>query len=110
MIINNRNIYNIIIEMENQTKLNKTSNLNKYMREYMKKKYNENPSYQRNYKNSLNMKKKYVIADEVWSKYKENLYAIVIMKQFIDNMPDGIFEMFLMDYKKLNFKKLGEGT
>jgi hypothetical protein len=92
--------------METTTiKEKKTANLNKYMSEYMKKKYNENPTQQRNYKNSLNIRKKYLIDDKVWDQYKENLYAIVTLKETIDTLPAGTFEKFLMEYKTLNFEK-----
>ena len=83
----------------------KTANLNKYMSEYMKKKYKENPQQHRRYKNSLNIKKKYVISPETWDKYGENLYAVVSLKELIDDLPDGYFEKFLMEYKTLDFKK-----
>jgi hypothetical protein len=92
--------------MENTNiKEKKTANMNKYMSEYMKKKYNENPTQQRNYKNSLNIRKKYLIDDKVWEQYKEHLYAIVTLKETIDTLPAGTFEKFLMEYKTLNFEK-----
>jgi hypothetical protein len=92
-------------EMEPETKGKKTANLNKYMAEYMKNKYKENPLFHRKYKNSLNVKKKYHITEEVWEKYKENLHAVVSLKELIDDLPDGFFETFLMDYKTLRFEK-----
>ena len=83
----------------------KTEDLNKYMADYMRKKYHENPKQQRKYKNSLNIKKKYVISDEVWTKYGENLHAVVSLKELIDDLPNGYFEKFLMEYKSLEFRK-----
>jgi len=91
-----------------EVKEKKTANLNKYMSDYMKKKYDANPALHRRYKNSLNIRKKYYITDEVWEKYKENLYAVITMKEMIDELPDGFFERFLMDYKSLNFRKKEE--
>jgi hypothetical protein len=91
--------------METIIKEKKTANLNKYMSEYMKKKYNENPTQQRNYKNSLNIRKKYIIDNKVWDQYKENLYAVVTLKETIDTLPPGVFEKFLMEYKTLHFEK-----
>lgn len=91
--------------METIIKEKKTANLNKYMSEYMKKKYNENPTQQRNYKNSLNIRKKYIIDNKVWEQYKENLYAVVTLKETIDTLPPGVFEKFLMEYKTLHFEK-----
>ena len=83
----------------------KTTNLNKYMSEYMKKRYEENPNHYRKYKNSLNIKKKYHITDEIWEKYRENLYAVVSLKELIDDLPEGYFEKFLLEYRSLSFQK-----
>jgi hypothetical protein len=91
--------------METQIKEKKTADLNKYMSSYMKKKYYENPTQHRNYKNSLNIRKKYVIDDKTWDKYKDNLYAVITLKETIDALPEGAFEKFLMEYKTLNFQK-----
>ena len=88
-----------------EPKVKKTADMNKYMSEYMKKKYEENPQQYRRYKNSLNIKKKYDIPEEISKKYKDNLYAVVSMKEIIDDLPAGFFEQFLMDYKTLDFKK-----
>ena len=93
-----------------QSKAKKTENLNKYMAEYMKKKYNENPQHHRRYKNSLNIRKKYEISEEVWAKYGENLYAVVSLKELIDDLPEGAFEKFLMEYKTLSFQKKAEAV
>jgi hypothetical protein len=88
-----------------EPKVKKTENMNKYMSDYMKQRYEANPQQYRRYKNSLNIKKKYDIPDEISKKYKDNLYAVVSMKEIIDDLPAGFFEQFLMDYKTLNFKK-----
>jgi hypothetical protein len=81
----------------------KTANMNAYMNAYMKAKYHEDPVKSKNYKNSLYTKKKYNINDETWNKYKENLHHIFRMKTMIDELPSGVFELFLMEYKTLNF-------
>ena len=92
--------------MENQQiKEKKTADINKYMSEYMKKKYDENPTQHRCYKNSLNARKKYYIDEQTWDKYKENLHSVITLKETIDALPDGAFERFLMEYKTLDFKK-----
>lgn len=86
---------------EQRTK--KTANLKEYMNDYMKKKYHEDPVKSKMYKNSLYTKKKYNIAEETWNKYKENLHHIFKMKMMIDELPPGVFECFLMEYKTLKF-------
>ena len=91
--------------METTTKEKKTADLNKYMASYMKNKYDQNPTQHRNYKNSLNIRKKYVIDEKTWDKYKDNLYAVITLKETIDALPEGAFEKFLMEYKTLNFQK-----
>jgi len=91
--------------METPIKEKKTADMNKYMSTYMKKKYYENPTQHRNYKNSLNIRKKYVIDDKTWDKYKDSLYAVITLKETIDALPEGTFEKFLMEYKTLNFQK-----
>ena len=87
---------------EQRTK--KTANLKEYMNDYMKKKYHEDPVKSKMYKNSLYTKKKYNINEETWNKYKENLHHIFKMKEMIDELPSGVFECFLMEYKTLSFK------
>jgi hypothetical protein len=87
------------------TKVKKTADLNKYMSEYMKKQYDKDPVKNRNYKNSLNIKKKYHINEDIWNEYKEQLYNVVQLKEIIDELPDGLFEKFLTKYKTLKFQK-----
>lgn len=94
-----------IKENSPEMKIKKTANINKYMSDYMKKKYSEDPIKMRNYKNSLNIKKKYYIEEEVWNEYKEQLSNIVQLKEIVDQLPDGLFEKFLMNYKTLKFQK-----
>jgi hypothetical protein len=93
--------------MENlQTiKVKKTADINKYMSEYMKKLYSKDPVKNRNYKNSLNIKKKYYISDELWNEYKEHLYNVVTLKEIIEELPEGMFEDFLAKYKTMKFQK-----
>ncbi len=90
---------------ENSVKVKKTENMNKYMSNYMREKYNSNKVKMRMYKNSLTAKKKYEIDDETWEKYRENLHHIIMLKKLVDELPNGVFERFLMEFRTLNFKK-----
>jgi hypothetical protein len=54
------------------------------------------------------MRKKYYIDDATWEKYKENLHSVISLKELIDELPDGYFEKFLMDYKTIHFEKRHE--
>lgn len=94
-----------IKENSPEQKIKKTADINKYMSDYMKNKYSEDPIKMRNYKNSLNIKKKYIIDDAVWNEYKEQLANIVHLKEIVDQLPSGTFEKFLMNYKTLNFQR-----
>lgn len=93
------------MEVPEIPKNKKTLDINKYMSEYMKQRYEADPKQYRRYKNSLNTKKRYDIPEEVCKKYKDHLHAVVSMKEIIDDLPAGFFESFLMDYKNLNFTK-----
>lgn len=90
---------------ENIEEPKQKSKKSQYMSNYMRKRYIDNPALHRNKKNSLNMKKKYFIKDETATKYNEYLYHIVQLKLLIDELPEGMFETFLMEYKNLQFVK-----
>jgi hypothetical protein len=89
------------MELEQPKKVKKTENINAYMNEYMKNKYKEDPVKSKKYKNSLYIKKKYNIKEEAWNKYKENLHHIYHIKKMVDELPTGMFECFLMEYKNI---------
>lgn len=95
---------------ENNTEENPKQKQNKsqYMRNYMRKRYTDDPISHRNKKNSLNTKKKYHIKDETATKYGDYLYHIVQMKLLMEELPDGLFESFLCEYKTLHFDKREE--
>ena len=84
----------------------KTANIKQYMNDYMTHKYHQDPVKAKMYKNSLNIRKKYKIEDDIWGKYKENLHHIVMMKRMIDELPADVFIQFLGEYKTLNFEPL----
>ena len=84
-------------------KENKTADYNRYMNDYIKRKYAENKTSARCYKNTLNLKKRVNFTDEQNEKYNIYLHHIYKMKEMIDELPDGMFEKFLSEYKNLNF-------
>ena len=87
-------------------KVNKTADKTAYMCEYMKKKYHEEPTKTKMYKNSLNTRKKYKIEEATWDKYRHTHHHIVCIKEMIDELPEGHFERFLMEYKTLKFEPI----
>lgn len=104
--INQINDSDVLEKNEIKPKVNKTADYKAYMREWMKKHYTSNPVEHRRYRNSLNVRKRYVITPEIWEKYGSNLYSVVTLKEIIDEMPEGSFEKFLMEYKSLQFEKI----
>lgn len=91
--------------MTTEAKVKKTENLNSYMNNYIKKRYDNNPVYWRMYKNTLNIKKKYEIPPDMCEKYKHALHHIIKMKEMVDELPEGIFETFLTEYKGMELIK-----
>lgn len=91
--------------METQKKQKKTENIKEYMNNYLKQRYANDPVYGRMLKNTANIKKKYNIPDETKTKYKHGLHHIIKMKEMIEELPDGMFETFLMEYKTLKIIK-----
>jgi len=91
--------------MNTEAKVKKTENLNSYMNSYIKKRYENNPVYWRMYKNTLNVKKKYDIPADMAEKYKQSLHHVVKIKEMISELPDGVFETFLTEYKTMNLVK-----
>lgn len=91
------------MENEQPKKQKKTADMNAYMNEYMKNKYKQDPVKTKNYKNSLYIKKKYNIKEDMWNKYKENLHHVYFIKKMVDELPCGVFECFLMEYKNIKF-------
>jgi hypothetical protein len=84
-------------------KINSKEEYNAYMNEYMKKKYHENAEKTKQYKNALNIKKKYIIPDEIAERYKEEIYNVVKIKELMSGLSKGSFERFLMEYRELEF-------
>ena len=85
--------------------INKTANKKEYMREYMNKKYNGDVTGYRKIKTSERTRRLYTVDDEICAKYKHNVHHIVALKQIIDDLPEGMFETFLLNHTKYNFPK-----
>ena len=92
--------------MNTEAKVKKTENMNSYMNNYIKKRYDNNPVYWRMYKNTLNIKKKYAVPEEWQDNYKHSLHHIIKMKEMIDELPEGVFETFLTEYKSMVFERI----
>ena len=85
--------------------ISKTEYMKGYMKVYMKKRYHDKHEQTLKYKNSLNVRKAYVIDDATWKKYGHELHSIVTLKETIDSMPEGLFQQFLFEFNSLHFEK-----
>ena len=83
--------------MENSSKENKTADLAKYQREYMKKRYHDDVEKSRLYKNSLKAKKLYNMSAEDLKIYGEYLADFCKLKIIKEKMPKDLFEQSLFN-------------
>jgi len=88
-----------ITEEENKEE---TDNKNKeYMRNYMKKRYDENKKGERRRRNTVNLKKKYELQDKYIDKYGDFIYNIIKAKELLMELDNGLFNQFLIDYNDI---------
>ncbi len=64
----------------------KTEDRPAYMREYMKKKYKENPEFWRHYKNTLRTKKVHNLSNEEVAMFKDNLATYASIKKIREGL------------------------
>jgi len=69
----------------------------KYMREYMKTRYNLDKEKSRNIKNSIRIIKIYDISDEEKNKYGEYLADIIKLKKIVSKIPKEFVEEIYND-------------
>ena len=87
------------------TNLKKSENKRaEYMREYMNRRYKQNPTYAKKYRRTCALMKKINIDEKLYKKYKEDIHHIYEIKRLIDDLNDGNFERFLMEYKTIQFE------
>ena len=63
------------------------TNRREYMREYQRQRYNANLEKARAYQQSLKLKKKLNIKDELWEKYNYHLSDIMKLIKIIEHVP-----------------------
>lgn len=76
-----------------------------YMNAYMTKRYQQNPTKSKMYRNSLRMRDTYEIDDECWSQYKHNLYNVVKIIELFNELPDDVVDQVINNRKELTFRK-----
>lgn len=72
-------------------KQNKTADKKKYIREYMKKRYDENTEEARAYARSIKCKKRFNISNEEFKKYGKYLCDIQKLKAIKSRIPSEMF-------------------
>jgi hypothetical protein len=78
--------------METQTKPNLTADKKAYMREYMKKRYNENKEECRAYKNSVKCRITHNLPAEELKEYGMYLADIHRLRKIKEKLPPDLFE------------------
>jgi hypothetical protein len=61
-----------------------------YMREYQRERYNADKIKARAYQQSLKLKRKFNISEELWEKYKHHLADIVKLQKIMEHLPTQI--------------------
>lgn len=78
---------------------------NEYMNAYLQKRYAENPVRAKQYKNSLNIRKKYDIDEETWKRYGYCLHSVISVCELLKNLPDDMAEHILENRGNLTFNR-----
>jgi RecA-family ATPase len=83
-------IYDISNKNEMHEKTDEEQKLIKrreYMRAYKKRKYDEDKEKALKYRTEMNLKKKYNINNEIWTKYKNHLQDVLALMKIKNNIP-----------------------
>lgn len=73
-----------------------------YIRTYKKTKYNEDLVKSRQYQNSLRYKLKNNISEEIWNKYKHQLYDVSRLKDILALLPIEVILEIIQENQSLN--------
>lgn len=76
-----------------------------YIREYKKRKYDEDIQRERCYQSSIKLKKKYDVSPDVWNKYKHHLIDAFNLSKIIQRFPVELLEELLREPLILNLKE-----
>jgi hypothetical protein len=77
--------------MEAQPKEKKTADKKKYIREYMKKRYENDTNGERAYSRSIKFKNKNNIDDEEFKKYGKYLADVYKLRDIFNRIPNELF-------------------
>lgn len=85
---------------ETQPKVKKTANMNKYMCNYMRQRYNKDKDSMRLYKNNQNVVKKYNFSEEMKEDFGEYLYNAVKIIELLNGMSNETREKLIFNHEK----------
>ena len=74
------------------------TNDKEYMKEYMKKRYNNDKEKINKYQRSLRLKSKKNISNEMWEKYKDHLVDVVKLQDVLTSLPIDIINEILLEH------------
>ena len=87
------------IEVQNKVyKELKTSDYNKYMRDYQRINYNKNKKHILRLKNTRNLLKKYDVDENIKNEFKEYLYDCKVLIEILQEMPSDLLQKVLNEY------------
>lgn len=86
--------YNIIIK-------DMTTNDKEYMREYMKKRYNDDKDKAKKYQKALRWKSNKNISNEMWNKYKHNLVEVIKLQELLQLLPIDVVNEIVLQHTTL---------
>jgi ribosomal protein S4 len=100
LIIDTNEPIEVVTSTPAPTKISYTTDKRTYMREYMRKRYNEDIVKARAYKNSLKYKKKYNLSAEDLTTYKEYLADVQKLRKIKAKLPTELFKKCLHEFEE----------
>lgn len=74
------------------------TNDKEYMKEYMKKRYNNDKENAKKYQKALRWKSTKNISNEMWDKYKLHLVEVIKLKEILGSLPTEIINEILLEH------------
>jgi hypothetical protein len=76
-----------------------------YQTKWQMKKYNADPVKARAYQNSVKMRRRLNVSDEIWDKYKEHLCNVVKLLTIVKQLPPDLFHEILENPPNIDLKE-----
>ena len=78
------------------------TNDKEYMKEYMKKRYNNDKEKICKYQKALRWKTNKNISNEMWDKYKQHLVEVIKLQEILNELPADIISEIMLQYNGSN--------